>query len=740
MSSDSPSAAGEDCQRATSNEEETDEEGGGACLPAPDANGACQISAHKTRHDGNQLEGNGHPSTSAALGSTATTSESSLAVCSEASSGAVSAQIGAGAQGEQKLQVEAGQIDLEAASGGDGDHATHCVKGALDQDDNLPSQARAQNESENETSEHRLRPPPLTSKRTTALTSHSSMPSGSTTVEHLLAPPPHRPRMKSIRNGAHAGHHSPRGSVANAEAASANPGLQAERGSGRSDIGGGAIAGGEKVRAPVGDDHDHEPVPFAEVHAMALQLPGAVRVHPSSAIVTASAEDELSPRVGNGEGAINDNPLEVIHYRQDDEFDDATVARRESSTAIIEASLVTELALVEASPIDEEQLQTLSSQAEVKAMITRQAGKRRRLWIAIIVLATLVVILAVGISVGLTASVQEFNVPQGEVESYLRSILPNTTVTAMDDPASAQYQALQWVMDDVYLANLDLDDEEKHSRLKQRFVLAVLFYAVNSGTPWRPTVGNWLGRDSNECEWHGCTCSKEHRIQELSVRDFEVVGYIPPEIGLLDQLVLIDGGNTSIFGQLPTEITTLTRLSGLRVDQSRISGTIPAEIGRLTGLEVLYLQSSDITGTIPSELATLTNLRKLRIDNTALNGTLPTELAQLTSLTFLSIKHTIVGGTIPTQLSLLSSLEYLELHDTYIQGSVPEELCTLVRNAKLNISVSCWLVSCDCGCACGSDLVYGDDNRDTLADDGVNVDDMTDDIRIIFRRKGWRLR
>jgi hypothetical protein len=737
MSSDSPPAAGEDCQRATSNDEETDEEGGGACLPAPDANGACQISADKTRHDGNQLEGNGHPSTTAALGSTATTSESSLAVCSEASSGTVSAQIGAGAQGEQKLQVEAGQIDLEAASGGDGDHATHCVTGALDQDDNLQFQARAQNESENETSEHRLRPPPLISKRTTALTSHSSMPSGSTTVEHLLAPPPHRPRMKSIRDGAHAGHHSPRGSVANAEAASANPFLQAERGSGRSDIGGGANAGGEKVRAPVGDDHDHEPVPFAEVHAMALQLPGAVRVHPSSAIVTASAEDELSPRVGSDEVPVNGNPLEVIcRHRQDDENDDATVARRESSTAIIEASLVTELAFVEASPIDEEQLPT----SEVKAILTRQAGKRRRLWIAIIVLAALVVILAVGISVGVVAGIQESNAPKDEDESYLRSVLPNTTVTAMDDPASAQYQALQWVMDDMYLASQDLDDEERHVRLKQRFVLAVLFYAVNSGTPWRPTVGNWLGRDSNECEWHGCTCSKEHRIQELSIRDFEVTGYISPEIGLLDQLVFIDSGNTSIFGQLPTEVSTLTRLSGLRVDQSHMSGTIPTEIGRLTGLEVLYLQSTDITGTIPSELASLTHLRKLRIDNTALNGTLPTELAQLTNLTYLSIKHTVVGGTIPTQLSLLSNLEYLELHDTYIQGSVPEELCTLVRNAKLNISVSCWLVSCDCGCACGSDLVYGDDNRETLADDGVNVDDMTDDIRIHYRRKGWRLR
>jgi hypothetical protein len=706
MSSDSPPFE-DNHRRGPSNDAEIDEEGG-ACDPVPAVRATGHSSTNETRHD-NEMGGDGHRSTSPFE----TTGESTLAVSSEESSGDVSAQVEAGAQGDLKPQVgEAGLIDLNAASGGGGT----VMHTSTDLGGNAQPHVRAHNESENDAVKHLNRSMPPVSKRTTALTSHSSMATCGTATEHLLAPPSHRPRIKSIRDGAHADHRPPRGSLSNAEAASGTSGVHSEQSSGRSDVDGRADEGSGKFQISAGGDHIHEPIPFAEVQPMALQLPGAVRVHPSSVIAAESVEDELSPSVGSLDGQVNDNPSEVIHHRQDDEVDDATVARQSSSTAIVEASLVTEPALVEASLIDEEQLQTLSSQAEVKAILTRQARKRRRLWIAIIVLATLVVILAVGISVGLVAGVQEGRVSQEDDETYLRSVLPTSTLVALEDPGSPQYQALQWVLDDVYLVNLDLDDEEKHERLKQRFALAVLFYAVSSGAPGQPTVGNWLIRDTSECGWHGCNCSGEQRIQELSVRDYDLIGYIPPEIGLLDQLVSVDGGNTSLYGRIPTEFAALTRLSDLRVDQTLLSGTIPSELGLLTGLKVLYLHSTEITGTTPSNLGALTNLKILRIDDTQLNGTLPTELGQLTSLTYMSVKSNSIGGTIPTELGRLTSLAWLELHETWIRGTVPNELCSLVGSAALNISITCVLVSCDCGCACGSDL-FDDESLEALADD-----------------------
>jgi hypothetical protein len=446
----------------------------------------------------------------------------------------------------------------------------------------------------------------------------------------------------------------------------------------------GNFAGGGTTKPSVAP----APGPLQRTNQPRWGAPGAYRVVGPAGNNDATSIDDLS--AGAGRGANQDGPHD-----------------NEGRPALVEASLVTEPPLVVASPVNDDHRRG-SSGTKLQG---RGPTRRRMILVAFICVG--VISAAVGVTIRIVGR------SKSDVHSdewFLRSTLPNSTVAAMDDPASPQYQGLQWVTDDVYLSKLDINDEERHGRLKQRFALAVFFFTVSSGAPWQPTKGNWLRRGSSECDWHGCMCSEEQRIQELHVRDEDLVGYIPTEIELLDQLVSFDGGNTSIFGHLPTEIAALTRLSNLRIDQTRLSGTIPTEVGFLTRLEVLHLQSADITGAIPSELAALTNLTNLRIDNTAINSTLPAEPGQLTSLKSLSVKNNRVGGAIPTELGLLSNLAWLELHGTVIRGSVPDALCNLVESAKLNISVACWLVTCDCGCMCGSDLLVGDDNLETLAD------------------------
>jgi hypothetical protein len=430
-----------------------------------------------------------------------------------------------------------------------------------------------------------------------------------------------------------------------------------------------SFAGGSRTKPSVAP----APGPLQRTNQPRWGAPGAYRVVGPAGNNDATSIDDLS--AGAGRGANQDGALD-----------------NEGRPALVEASLVTEPPLVVASPVNDDHRRG-SSGAKLQGR-----GPTRRRMILVAFICAGVISAAVGVTISIVGRSKR---DVHSDEWFLRSILPNSTVAAMEDPASPQYQALQWVTDDAYLSKLDINDEERHGRLKQRFALAVFFFTVSSGAPLQPTMGNWLRRGTSECEWHGCRCSEEQRVQQLSVRDYDLFGYIPPEIELLDQLVSFDGGNTSVYGQLPTEIAVLTRLTDLRVDQTRLSGTIPTEVGFLTSLEILHLQSADITGAIPSELAALTNLTNLRIDNTAINGTLPAELGQLTSLKSLSIKNTIVGGAIPTELRLLSNLAWLELHGTIIRGAVPDALCNLVESAKLNISVACWLVTCDCGCMCG---------------------------------------
>jgi hypothetical protein len=453
--------------------------------------------------------------------------------------------------------------------------------------------------------------------------------------------------------------------------------------------GGGGGGGGAKppIGAPM-------PGPLRRTNQRRDGEPGAYRV--------------VGPAGGHGDDASTGGLRHGVDQ-------DRSYGNGSRATAIVEASLVTEPPLAVAEPYDEQRYASSAATLQVQT-------PQRRPMLLLTFLGVAVVSLVVGVTMSIVGRSKGDVPSMGDVqtgEDWLRSILPNSTVAAMEVPGSPQYLALQWVVDDNYPLELDADDDERHHRRKQRFALAVLFYAVNSGTPRQAALENWLRHNTSECEWYGCTCSEERQVQELRLRDADVVGYLPPEIGLLDQLVSVDGGSTSVFGPLPTELAALTRLSDLRLDHTRLSGTIPTEVGLLTSLEVLQLHSTEFTGTLPSELGALTNVATLRIDNTRLNGTLPTELGQLTSLTYMSAKSTIIGRTIPTELGLLSNLAWLELHETFIRGTVPKELCSLMGSTKLHISVTCVLVTCDCGCACGSDLLVDDGTP------GPPVDDMT---------------
>ena len=58
----------------------------------------------------------------------------------------------------------------------------------------------------------------------------------------------------------------------------------------------------------------------------------------------------------------------------------------------------------------------------------------------------------------------------------------------------------------------------------------------------------------------------------------------------------------------------MTGLASLWLRNNQLSGPIPSELGQLTALEVMYLGDNELSGPIPSELGQLTGLRYLSID------------------------------------------------------------------------------------------------------------------------------
>ncbi|KAJ6376360.1 hypothetical protein OIU76_025489 [Salix suchowensis] len=78
------------------------------------------------------------------------------------------------------------------------------------------------------------------------------------------------------------------------------------------------------------------------------------------------------------------------------------------------------------------------------------------------------------------------------------------------------------------------------------------------------------------------------------------------------------------------------------LSNNRINGTIPPEVGRLKDLHVLDLSRNNITGTIPNSFSQMENLEILDFSSNNLYGSIPSSLEKLT---FLSKKPGIPSGS-----------------------------------------------------------------------------------------------
>lgn len=90
--------------------------------------------------------------------------------------------------------------------------------------------------------------------------------------------------------------------------------------------------------------------------------------------------------------------------------------------------------------------------------------------------------------------------------------------------------------------------------------------------------------------------------------------------------------NNELTGSIPAELGNLSNLRKLTVINNRLTGIIPATMGNLSNLRQLWLGNNQLTGSIPAELGNLFNLRRLYLRNNQLTGTIPPELDNLSNL------------------------------------------------------------------------------------------------------------
>uniref|UniRef100_A0A0D9WTJ0 non-specific serine/threonine protein kinase n=1 Tax=Leersia perrieri TaxID=77586 RepID=A0A0D9WTJ0_9ORYZ len=86
----------------------------------------------------------------------------------------------------------------------------------------------------------------------------------------------------------------------------------------------------------------------------------------------------------------------------------------------------------------------------------------------------------------------------------------------------------------------------------------------------------------------------------LNFSDNNITGMIPPEIGKLKTLQVLDVGSNKLTGGIPPELSSLARLQILDLRWNRLTGMIPSVLNELNFLAVFNVSYNDLEGPIPT--------------------------------------------------------------------------------------------------------------------------------------------
>ena len=201
----------------------------------------------------------------------------------------------------------------------------------------------------------------------------------------------------------------------------------------------------------------------------------------------------------------------------------------------------------------------------------------------------------------------------------------------------------------------------------------VALYDTTDGLNWTNNM-NWLSSQPIGT-WYGVTSDGTGRVIHLELYENRLSGQIPPELGSLDNLLLLNLSWNRLSGQIPPELGSLDNLLLLNLSWNRLSGQIPADLGSLYNLRRLYLEGNLLRGPMPPELGNLDNLTVLHLSGNRLSGQVPPELSNLDNLTVLHLYGNRLSGQVPSDLlSGIENLTWLTLGGNRLTGCVPSDL------------------------------------------------------------------
>jgi hypothetical protein len=230
----------------------------------------------------------------------------------------------------------------------------------------------------------------------------------------------------------------------------------------------------------------------------------------------------------------------------------------------------------------------------------------------------------------------------------------------LDNPATAAGKAWLWILNQDGWSICEGSDPT----LIQRFVLALVYFAMGGDSWVSPDTDPPFLSPVSECEWTGIHCNMAG-----FVRDVEL-GTLPCECECLYVAVL----STSNICFLST-----------CADGRNLSGTIPYEIAFISSLRVLGMKDNQIVGVIPESFNAIHPFLVLRVQNNQLGGTIPSDLSP--SLVRLLVQDNLLTGQLPPTLNNMTKLRILQVQNNALTGEIPPGLAFATD-----------LGTCFCGC------------------------------------------